>query len=54
MGPMAHWWAIGHFVLGHKAIWKIDYLVQKSIFVQKLAHSDAITFYFYSLFWDRL
>ena len=24
-----HWWAIGHFALGHKAIWKIGYLVQK-------------------------
>ena len=45
-GAMAHWWAIWHFALGHKAIWKIGYLVRKSIFVQKLAHPDAITFLF--------
>ena len=42
------------FALGHEAISKIGYLVQKSIFVQILAHPDAMTFYFYSLFWNRL
>ena len=42
------------FCAGPQTIWKIGYLVEKSILVQKLAHSDEMTFYVYFLFGDRL